>query len=153
MKEDPGHYYVCDHFVIQEFVPEIIYLYRGEKAWQLIDHHLLENYDSLREQLGTPVRLNNWHQKDGTKQWQGLRLPEAPDYRLTSQHSYARAGDSSADGISAEEIRTRIQDREIILPHPCTIEVGVPWLHMDTRQSTDLITFVDTEKVVWRYSD
>lgn len=156
MKKDTDHYYTCDRFAITELVPQEIWLARGEKAWQLFDVRFLENLDELAIQLGVPLVINNW-KIGGPRQWSGLRIHGCPYFSQTSQHTYGRAADPLINGkvslVEADAAREKIASREIILPHPCTFEVNVGWLHMDTRQSTDLITFVDTQKVVWRFNE
>ena len=144
------NYYISEYFTIQEFVPKSVYLDRGEKAWQLMDLHLLENYYALRKQLGVPITLNDWAW-GGKRHWQGLRSADSSDYKVYSQHSFGRGGDADIKDIPANEVRQQIRDRRIVLPHPATFEVNVSWLHMDTRQSTDMITFVNLTDVVWRF--
>ena len=145
-----SHYYTCEHFSIKEFVPEVVWMDRGEKAWQLMDLHLLENWDSLRDQLGCTITLNNWSW-GGERQASVLRIAGQPHYTAYSQHTFGRAGDGLLEEITAEEVRTRIKKRDIILPHPVIFEVDVGWIHMDTRQSTDMVTFVNLKEVVWTY--
>ena len=129
----------AEYFTIEELVPESVFDLRGEKAWQLIDIRLIENADSLREQLDTPLIINNWH-RDGLREASGLRIPGQDHYSLTSQHSSGRALDGVCD-IEADEIREKIRNREIILPHPATFEMGVSWLHMDVRNMTNEHTY------------
>ncbi len=125
----------CKHFIIQELVPSPVYSERGEKAWELLDTRLLENLDSLREQLDVPLTVNNWH-SDGTRTQSGLRQHGSDYFRPYSQHTFGRAADIVC-GIEADEIRRRIRDKEIILPHPAAFELGVSWVHMDVRNSDD----------------
>jgi len=124
------------HFVIEELVPEVVFDDRGEKAWQLIDHRLIANLNSLREQVGAPMTCNNWHLGGpGRKRTQsGLRVVGQPYHKIYSQHSFGRAVDLICS-VPANEIRQRIKDKKIILPHPATFEEGVSWLHMDVRNN------------------
>jgi len=120
-------------FIIEELVPEVVFKDRGQRAWQLIDHRLIANLDSLREQVGVPMTCNNWL-NGGKRTQSGLRVPGQSYYSKYSQHSFGRAVDLVCS-IDAEEIRQRIKDKIIILPHPATFEEGVNWLHMDVRNN------------------
>ena len=116
----------------------------------------MENYDSLKDQLceqegkNVPITINNWYW-GGNRHWSGIRLPDSSDYKVSSQHPYGRAGDSINPIVPAEEIRQRIERKEIILPHPATFEVNTAWLHMDTRQSLFHVTFVNLTMVVLQF--
>ena len=131
--------YNAKNFIIQELVPESVFNDRGEKAWQLIDHRLIVNADSLREQLGVPLTCNNWHHH-GPRDQSGLRVQGQSYYKQYSQHSFGRALDLVC-GIPAEDIRAAIKAKEIILPHPATFEEGVSWLHMDARNMSNNHTY------------
>ena len=124
----------CTYFVIQELVPAPVWHERGELAWELLDTRLLDNLDSLREQLDTPLTVNDWH-TNGNRTQSGLRQYGSDYYSGYSQHTFGRAVD--VIGFDAEEIRRKIREREIILPHPASFERGVTWLHMDVRNSSD----------------
>ena len=130
---------ICEYFGIEELVPPSVFEARGHKAWELIDPRLVENLDSLRLQLDTPLTINNW-QWYGSRQDSGLRLPTSEFWSQFSQHSFGRAADIIC-GIPAETIREKIRCKEIILPHPSTYELDVNWLHMDVRNSTDHVSF------------
>jgi len=129
--------FTAKHFAIHEFVPQSVYEDRGEKAWQLIDHRLVLNCDSLKEQLEKiygkriPVTINNWFW-DGDRDASGLRIPGQKNYKPYSQHSFGRAQDSICE-VPAQEIRDHIKAKRILLPHSATFEEGVSWLHMDVR--------------------
>ena len=133
--------YKAKYFDVREYVPEVVFKNRGEKAWELIDHGLIVNYDALRHQLGVPMTMNNWH-TGGTRQESGLRIVGQPYYKPYSQHSFGRAGDTVCE-IPASEIRRRIRDKEIVLPHPCVIEEfdskgnEISWFHMDCRNMSN----------------
>lgn len=129
----------AEHFAIEEFVPESVYMERGGKAWQLIDIRLIENADSLREQLGVPLIINNWH-LDGLRDASGFRISEQRHYKPYSQHSSGRALDCVCE-IPADVIRDKILNKDIILPHPACFETGVSWLHMDVRNMTNGHTY------------
>ena len=125
--------YKARFFKIQELVPESVYEERGEKSWQLLDFRAVENLDSLRAQLGVPLTVNNWD-IGGTRDESGLRVTGMEYYSPYSQHSFGRAFDSVCE-IPAAEIRHRLKEGSITLPHPACFEEfeGMNWLHMDVR--------------------
>ena len=125
--------YKAKHFTIEELVPEVVFNDRGQKAWQLIDHRLIANLNSLREQLGAPMTCNNWH-TGGRRTQSGLRVIGQPFHTPYSQHTFGRAVDLICS-IPANEIRRRIKEGVILLHHPSTFEDGVSWLHMDVRNN------------------
>ena len=124
----------AEKFIIQELVPESVYLARGEKAWQLIDYRLIDNLNALRTQLGVPMTINNWH-VGGQRTQSGLRIPGQVHYKPYSQHTYGRAADPICE-IPAQEIRDMIKEGvEIKLPHYACFEDNVSWTHMDVRNT------------------
>ena len=127
------------YFEIQELVPPQVYAERGDKALQLLDRRLLDNLDTLRLQLDVPLTVNNWHW-GGDRKYSGLRVYGSEHWGMYSQHSFGRAADVICE-VPAEEIRQKIRSREIILPWAVHVELDVDWLHMDVRNSRDLVNF------------
>jgi len=127
-------------FKIQEFVPEHIYLKRGEKAWELIDDRLILTAETLKGLFpqGT-MTINNWLWA-GNRTESGLRTPESKYYSETSQHSFGRAIDCIFSEYSAQEVRTYIIDNPGLFPYITGIEDynGMGWVHIDVRNS-DLV--------------
>ena len=113
------------HFRIEEYVPEAVFRDRNEKAWQLIDIRLIQNMDSLKDQLEDiydrkiPITIN----------------------------TFGRAADSICE-IEAKTIRQHIKDQLIVLPHACVIEERdsdgeeIEWLHLDTRNQGKHVYFM-----------
>lgn len=64
--------YKCEYFGIKELVSPVVYNKWGEKAWMFFDEDVLKELDYIREQLGAPIIINNWH-KNGTLKQCGLR--------------------------------------------------------------------------------
>ena len=138
--------YICEYFKIEELVPEAVYNERGDLAWQLFDTRLLENLDALREQLDTYLIMNTWYSQNmignyGLHDQRGLRAYLQKHWGKYSQHTFGRAADPWCPSISSEEIRRRIREKEIVLPHPVWIELGTRWVHMDVRNSKDQVRF------------
>ena len=131
----------CKHFVIQELVSPEVYRARGEKAWQLLDPRLLITIDSLRDEFG-PITINNWLW-GGNRKYSGLRMPGEPYYSKYSQHSYGRAADCVLKDISVKEARQSIIDfpAYYAFKYISGIEMHIPWLHIDVRNSDELIKF------------
>jgi len=127
------------HFIIQELVPPPVYHERGDLAWELLDKRLLENLDSLRDQINEPITVNNWH-LGGNRTQSGLRQYGMEYYRPYSQHSFGRAADCICH-TSADKLRDMIMQGQIVLPHNVTIEMDVDWLHMDVRNSERKVRF------------
>lgn len=127
----------CEYFKIQELVSSGTYADRGESAWQLMDPNLLIVLDLLRAKWG-PLTVNNWH-VGGSRQWSGLRTPESSFYSKYSQHSYGRAADIICPHVDA--MRADIIANPADYPLIGGIELDVPWLHIDTRNSKELLKF------------
>jgi len=133
--------YKCEHFIIQELVPQKVYADRGHKAWELIDVRLLKTIDRLRNRYGS-MKINDW-QWQGNREWSGLRTPNSPYYSPYSQHTFGRACDIIFSDITAEEVRQDIladmnhKDFKLIY----SLELDVSWLHIDCRNATRIKAF------------
>ena len=135
----------CEHFSIEELVPEIVYQDRGLKAWALLDPRLIEAQDILRRRYG-PTFVNTWalspalRQAYGLRTASGIRLATMAEFRIYSQHSFGRATDSLFQDTTAEEVRADLVAKPGIFPFPITLEDGVSWLHLDVRNASDPVT-------------
>lgn len=133
--------YKCDHFRLHELVPPAVLKDRGEKAWELLDERALITLDLLREKFGK-MTINDY-QWGGDREWSGLRTPDSPYGTLYSQHRFGRAFDCIFNNLTAEEVREAILDN----PYEDTyfrigsIELGVSWLHFDTRNCDRIKTY------------
>jgi len=97
--------YKCKHFRIEELVDQQTFKSNPEwKLWIAFDDRLLKAIDFLREELDTPITINNWLW-GGDRQWSGLRHAGGQYYSRFSSHSYGRAVDMLFTGISAERVR------------------------------------------------
>lgn len=136
--------YIPQFFIVQELVPPAIYHARGGVALELIDANLLITIDKLRQRYGRMI-INNWH-CGGEREWSGLRTPGSPFYRQNSMHSYGKAVDivpidNSVDEIRGDIIRLYNTSKGDDFKHIHGIELGVSWLHIDTRNRADLLQF------------
>lgn len=129
------------YFAIEELVPKAIFTKRGEKAWELIDDRLITTLDFIKERFprGT-VTINNW-KWGGDREWSGLRVPASPYYSETSQHAYGRAIDAVFSHYTAEQIRQDILKNPALYPYIRGVELGVSWLHVDTRNVDAVLSF------------
>lgn len=64
--------YKCQYFSIQELVSPVVYNKWGQQAWMFFDEDVLRELDLIRESLGAPIIINNWHKGGSLKQC-GLR--------------------------------------------------------------------------------
>ena len=131
--------YRCRHFAIHELVPPHTFQTRGEKAWELLDERLLIALDMLRDDYG-PMTVNNYFW-GGDRSWSGLRDPSSPHYSPTSQHTFGRAADIIFADHETEHVRQSILTNRTAYPYITGLELGVPWLHIDTRNCKQLKTF------------
>ena len=132
---------VSKYYYVHEFVPEHIYKEYGEKAWRFINAGLIETYDTLKERFPKgSITINNYFW-GGDRHWSGLRTPQSPYYSETSIHSLGGAGDSIFSDYTAEEVRQDIINNPEIYPHVKGIEMGISWLHVDTRNEYEVKLF------------
>lgn len=126
------------YFKVQELVDKSTWEARGERSIQLIDKAIPMFLDNLREALGRPITINNWH-IGGDFNWRGLRTPDSPWYSTYSQHSFGRGLDFDVKGMSAEEVRQwLIKNRNLEWVKCITfIEGGTNWVHVDIRGGTN----------------
>ena len=129
------------YFKIFELVPEHIYKKYGEGAWKFIDPRLIEMIDLIKEHFnkGT-MTINNYYWK-GNRYWSGLRTPESPYYRETSQHSFGRAIDAVFSAYNTNEVREFIKNNIDHFKYIKGIEDNVSWLHIDVRNEDNLKVF------------
>ena len=129
------------YFKIHELVPEHIYKAYKEKAWKFISKDLIITIDALKEHfnLGTAT-INNYYW-NGNRHWSGLRTPESPEYNETSQHSLGNAADIIFSHYTAHEVRNYIINNPHEFEYIKGLELGVSWLHVDTRNEKDLVAF------------
>ena len=127
---------VSKNFSLQEFVSPIMFERYGKKALWFIDPRIIESAQSLRDNLGLSLTINNWAY--GGDRWKsGLRTSDMEIYRPFSQHSFGRAVDIISPDITADEMRQHIISNQELYPHITTLEGDVSWLHMDCRNRVE----------------
>ena len=119
---------LCKHFDVEELLP------KGCTDVHLLDKRLLDTIDQVRELLGVPCTINNWH-TGGDRQWCGLRTPACNIGAPHSQHKLGRAADLHPVGMTADDARKLIGKAVLSggLPYLGGIEMGVSWCHVDVR--------------------
>ena len=129
------------NFKIQEFVDPSTYAKHGDKSIWFIDQSLLRIVQQLRDEFG-PITINNWHE-GGDRKWSGLRTSKSPWYKTYSQHSFGRAADLIFRETTADDVSKVLLTREHDWKRMGLggIELGKSWLHIDTRNSKELIKF------------
>ena len=124
--------YKPKHFVTQELVDKETYELLGENSLKLFNQDLLKDLDTLREELGKSIIINNWH-KDGMYSQRGFRSAKSKVGGLGSQHRLGNAFDLTITGMSAEEVRQFIvanKDKFVAINR---LEADVNWNHVDTH--------------------
>jgi hypothetical protein len=137
------------HFKIHELVPPAINTMWGENAWMFLDPRLIVLIDAMREEFGRAT-INNYR-FGGNREWSGLRTPDSPWYRPTSQHSFGRAADILFNDVSAPDVRKSMlanQERWLAICPSITLEnvdakgKEIMWTHVDVRNGLKGINLV-----------
>lgn len=126
------------YFLIQELVPPGIYTQFGEKAWWFIQPVLIGVLDALREDVGRPLLVNNWH-TGGSYQFSGYRPPETKIGAPYSMHRMGLAADVKCKGWKPADILKVIQDNQakylaLGLTTYENLQATPTWLHLDCRR-------------------
>ena len=131
------------YFKIQEFVSKRVYKKYGEGAWQFICPRLLHTLLIIREGLGKPITINNWH-NGGKFSQRGLRSNMGTIFyskfkkgrMYLSAHIMGRAVDFDVKGMTAPEVRDWLEGFEKELPYKIRLEnkmkgKQISWVHLD----------------------
>jgi hypothetical protein len=137
------------HFKIHELVPPAIFTMFGENGWWFIEPRLITLIDAMREEFGSAT-INNY-KFGGKREWSGLRTPDSPYYRATSQHSAGRAVDIIFKDISAPDVRKSMlanKGKWLAIVPSITLENvdakgnEISWVHLDIRNGEKGINLV-----------
>lgn len=132
---------IKDYFGIKELVDETVFKKYGERAWKFLDKNTLDCLLVVREGLGKPITVNNWHY-GGVFDERGLRTNISPLVKnktrlYLSAHIFGKAFDFDVEGMTAVEVRLWIHKNAN--KFPCKIRLegnmkGKPinWVHLDT---------------------
>lgn len=131
--------YIPTFFAAHELVPETVYMYRGDRSWELLDDRLLITLDALREQFG-PITVNNY-MWGGDREWAGLRTANSPYGTEYSQHRFGRAADCIFTKNSVDTVRDYILGHPDAFPYINSVELETSWLHFDVRNCDRILTY------------
>lgn len=131
------------YFKAQDFFCPDVYRRFGDKAWGFLDPRMLDNLAYIRTGLAKPITANTWAQ-GGAYSQRGLRCnccslvanKTKAGALYVSAHMQGMAVDFDVKGMKAEEVRAWIKQHAATLPHPCRLENGTSWVHMDVRVDT-----------------
>lgn len=112
--------YIPKYFSLEECFPD-----NFPKSWSYFDERILISADKLRWIFGSL-----WVNGRGLTQC-GFRTNGSK----TSQHVFGRALDLHSDKYDSEEIRRHIIKNKDQFPYISFIEIDVPQLHIDCRNS------------------
>lgn len=127
---------VTKNFKLVELVPRSIYEKYGKNSIWFVRYKLISGIQILRENLGKPCTINNWH-VGGDFQYSGYRPRDCNIGADDSQHRGWNAYDLKFDGLESLEvqewIRKNFKSKELF-KHFTTIENGtIGWTHVDDR--------------------
>lgn len=121
-------------FPIAELVPQATLASLGEGAcWNLFDENALRALQALRDLVG-PCEVNTWV-RGGPHQFRGWRPRDCPVGAAKSAHKDGRAFDVMPLRMSADAARQKLRENASVgdLALIRRIEIGVSWVHFDTR--------------------
>lgn len=141
---------VKKYFKVQELVCPHVYKRFGDSALQFFDKGILDTLVFIREHIGSPIYINNWHW-GGDKSQRGLRCCICPLVKekvylekvYLSSHIFGKAVDFNVKGMTAEEVRVWLEEIKNELPCNIRIEKDVSWVHIG------LGYFNQTEKITY----
>lgn len=115
---------VCDH-ALAKF---------GEAAWEFLDTNYLHCLLVIRRDiLRSPMYCNGRGATQRGLRCNMCQLVKSKTYTYISAHILGKAGDFDVKGMTAEQARRLIIERQELLPCPIRLEKDVSWLHFDTR--------------------
>jgi hypothetical protein len=140
------NFYKCKHFQPQELVDTETFN-KWDKTengiWFLFRPEALITLDNMREYFNSPITVNNWA-IGGESQCRGFRPFSEPTGAKYSQHRLGNAFDCDIAGHTADEVREEIlknPDHDAFKFINC-LEIGISWLHFDTRNIQKRILLV-----------
>lgn len=151
------------YFIIEELVPEKIYMARRDKCIELFQPQAIISLIQTRILADAPITVNTWHRHVRGFQFRGYRphyyylssivaeyethnmrlsalLNRLKTYYSLSQHTLFNAFDYDVRGTTAEEFRNKLTEWKKIgkLPYLTGIELDTSWVHNDYRMSNNL---------------
>lgn len=124
------------YFSVKELTCNHVYNKFGENAWQFFSTELLHILLVVREDiLQVPMTINN----GANFTQRGLRCnicqlvksKTDKNQLYMSSHCLGEGVDFDAKGLTAEEARKKINEKQGLLPYPIRLEKDVNWVHID----------------------
>ncbi len=134
---------VSANFYLQEFIDPDTYKRFGASSVWFIDRKIINLAQFIRERLGKPCTVNNWH-SNGSYKYSGFRPPKCTVGASMSQHRFGRAMDLKVKGITPDELRAELKNNYSIYKRfgLGAIEDGAfapTWCHIDVRETEELL--------------
>tara|TARA_Y100000310_G_scaffold89874_1_gene86978 strand:- start:264 stop:689 length:426 start_codon:yes stop_codon:yes gene_type:complete len=135
---------VSSNFYLQEFIDPNTYKRFGASSIWFIDRKIINLAQFIRERLGKPCTVNNWH-SGGSRNYAGFDPPGGWRKATSlSQHRFGRAMDLKVKGVTADEVREELENNYSIYKRfgLGAIEDGAfapTWCHIDVRESEELL--------------
>ncbi len=134
------NYGIKNYFDIRELVCQDVYRRHGERAWQFLDPRMIDDLLYIRQGMAAKITVNTW-MNGGLYSQRGLRCnlcsllanKTKGGVLYLSAHQQGMAVDFDVEGKTADEVRKWIIAHRASLPHPCRIENGTSWVHLDVR--------------------
>lgn len=130
--------YKPKHFILQELVDRQTFADLGERGWMLFRPDALRMLDDLREFLGAPCTVNNWH-RNGQYQFSGFRPMTFAQGAKYSAHRLGCGFDLKVSGMTPAQAWAKIQAHpgHTLLSRLLRVEdvaFTPTWLHVDTYE-------------------
>jgi hypothetical protein len=147
---------VSKNFVLQEFINPDTYKAKGEQSLYLIDKKLIDIAQFLRDDIGKPVTINDWHTGGDFKE-SGLRDVNTSTGSPRSMHKSGKAIDVKVKGMTGEQWYQYVKKNakklyELGLRRIEDRKIATSWCHMDTKDhgQPNVIQVIDLKEVVER---
>lgn len=135
--------YKCKYFKIQELVCPHVYKKYGDKSWEFFSEEFLKDLDTVREVLGVPIIINNWHvngqyKESGNRcQFCSIVAKKITNKELNmSMHNLYRAFDLKPKNLEIKKAVEMIMDnvhRFKVIKRIENPDYTLTWLHLDTK--------------------
>lgn len=135
--------YKCKYFKIQELVCQHVYKKYGDKSWEFFSEEFLKDLDTVREVLGVPIIINNWHvngqyKESGNRcQFCSIVAKKITNKELNmSMHNLYRAFDLKPKNLEIKKAVEMIMDnvhRFKVIKRIENPDYTLTWLHLDTK--------------------
>ena len=135
---------VSANFYLQEFIDPDTYKRFGSSSIWFIDKKIINLAQFIRERLGKPCTVNNWHSGSNRKH-AGFDPPGGWRKATSlSQHRFGRAMDLKVKDVTADELREELKNNYSIYKRLGlgAIEDGAfapTWCHIDVRETEELL--------------